>query len=114
MVRLMRDAVRLDPQFVLAWDSLASSLWSRASQIGDIQPDQAGSCGPRRSKPGVAWRSWRRTAGSCSCKRSDDLLRAEKWSESEAVARQLLEAGPFSFERAQPLINVLFCHGPHR
>jgi tetratricopeptide (TPR) repeat protein len=44
-------------------------------------------------------------------RRSDDLLRAEKWAESEAVARQCLEAGPFSFERAQPLINVLFATG---
>ena len=44
-------------------------------------------------------------------KRSDDLLRAEKWAESEAVARQILESGPFTLERAQPLINVIFAMG---
>ena len=44
-------------------------------------------------------------------KRSDDLLRAEQWAESEAVARQILESGPFTLERAQPLINVIFAMG---
>jgi hypothetical protein len=44
-------------------------------------------------------------------KRSDDLLLAERWAESEAVARQILESGSFSFERAQPLINLLFSTG---
>lgn len=110
-VRLMRDAVRLDPQFVRAWDSLAMSLEAVASHIGDTQPDQA------RQLRAEAEQAWRRVAELAPdswvvlFKRSDDLLRAEKWAESEAVARQLLEAGPFSFERAQPLINVLFATG---
>lgn len=44
-------------------------------------------------------------------KRSDDLQCAEKWAESEAVARQILESGPLTFERAQPLVNVLSAMG---
>ena len=111
MVRLMRDAVRLDPQFVLAWDSLAVSLEGHARYVGDTQPEQAAQL------QAEAEQTWRHVAELAPdswvalCKRSDDLLRAEKWAESEAVARQLLESGPLSFERAQPLINVLFSTG---
>jgi tetratricopeptide (TPR) repeat protein len=46
-------------------------------------------------------------------KRSDDLLRAEKWAESEAAARKILESGAFTFERAQPLVNVLGAIGSY-
>ena len=111
MIRLMRDAVRLDPQFVLAWDSLAVSLEGHALYIADTQPELAG------QQQAEADEAWRRVAELAPdswvalCKRSDDLLRAEKWAEAEAVARQLLESGVFSFERAQPLINVLFSTG---
>jgi hypothetical protein len=82
-----------------------------ARHIGDIQPDQA------RQLRTEAEQAWRRVAELAPdswvvhVKRSDDLLRAEKWAESEAVARQILESGSFSFERAQPLINVLFATG---
>jgi tetratricopeptide (TPR) repeat protein len=110
-VRLMRDAVRLDPQFVLAWDSLAQSLETEARFIGDMQPELAARL---RDEAEQAWRHVAELAPDSwvvLCKRSDDLLRAEKWAESEAVARQLLESGPFSFERSQPLINVLFATG---
>jgi TolB-like protein/tetratricopeptide (TPR) repeat protein len=111
MVRLMRDAVRLDPQFVRAWDSLAMSLETEAVRIANAQPDEA------RQLQSEAKQALRRVAELAPdswvalFRRSDDLLRAEKWAESEAVARQCLEAGPFSFERAQPLINVLFATG---
>ncbi|HEY8264947.1 MAG TPA: serine/threonine-protein kinase [Steroidobacteraceae bacterium] len=111
MVRLMRDAVRLDPQFVLAWDSLASSLWASALVLSDTQPQQAGQL---RAEAQQAWRRVTELAPDSwivLSKRSDDLMRDEKWSESEAVARQLLESGSFTFERAQPLINVLFSTG---
>jgi tetratricopeptide (TPR) repeat protein len=110
-VRLMRDAVRLDPNFVLAWDSLAVSLESQARHFRHSQPEQAGQL---RAEAEQAWRRVAELAPDswvALCKRSDDLLRAEKWAEAETVARQLLESGPFSFERAQPLINVLFATG---
>ena len=64
-VRLMRDAVRLDPQFVVAWDGLASSLATLSRRTSTTpSPSRPSSCGRRRNKPGAAWRSWRRTAGS--------------------------------------------------
>jgi len=110
-VRLMRDAVRLDPQFVVAWDGLASSLVSLAGYLDDTQPEQAEQL---RAEAEQAWHRAAQLAPDSWValrKRSDDLLRAEKWAESEAVARQLLESGSFNFERAQPLINVLFATG---
>jgi tetratricopeptide (TPR) repeat protein len=96
---------------VLAWDSLAVSLWNSANYVPDDQPEQA------EQLREEAKQAWQRVAEMAPeswialCKRSDDLLRAEKWAESEAVARQILESGSFSFERAQPLINVLFSTG---
>jgi serine/threonine protein kinase/tetratricopeptide (TPR) repeat protein len=111
MVRLMREAVRLDPQFVLGWDTLALSLWNQAQYVGDTQPEQGEQL---RAEALAAWRQVAELAPDSwivLCKRSDDLLRAEKWAEAEAVARQILESGSLSFERAQPLINLLFATG---
>ena len=110
-VRLMRDAVRLDPQFVVAWDGLADSLMTLAWYVDDTQPEQAEQL---RAEAEQAWGRVAELAPDSWIalkKRSDDLLRAEKWAESEAVARQILESGPFTLERAQPLINVIFAMG---
>ena len=110
-VRLMREAVRLDPQFVVAWGDLAGSLRTLASLVADTQPEQAAQL---RAEAEQAWGRVAKLAPDSWIalrKRSDDLLRAEKWAESEAVARQILESGPFTLERAQPLTNVLFAMG---
>lgn len=110
-VRLMRDAVRLDPQFVVAWDGLAGSLRTLASYVDDTRPEQAEQL---RAEAEQAWGRVAELAPDSWIalkKRSDDLLRAEKWAESEAVARQILESGPFTLERAQPLGNVIFAMG---
>jgi len=110
-VRLMREAVRLDPQFVVAWDGLASSLESLALYVNENQPEQAGQL---RAEAEQAWGRVAELAPDSWValrKRSDDLLRAEKWAESEAVARKILESGAFTLERAQPLINVIFATG---
>jgi TolB-like protein len=110
-VRLMREAVRLDPQFAVAWDGLAGSLRTLAYYVGEKEPQQA------EQLRAEAEQAWRRVAelapGSWVAlkKRSHNLLRAEKWAESEAVARQMLESGPFTLERVQPLNNVLFATG---
>ena len=106
-VRLLREAVRLDPQFVVAWDGLAGSLSTLARYIDDSQPEQAEQL---RAEADQAWGRVAELAPDSWIvlkKRSDDLLRAEKWAESEAVARQILESGPFTFERAQPLSNLI-------
>ena len=106
-VRLLREAVRLDPQFVVAWDGLAGSLSTLARYIDDSQTEQAEQL---RAEADQAWGRVAELAPDSWIvlkKRSDDLLRAEQWAESEAVARQILESGPFTFERAQPLSNLI-------
>ena len=110
-IRLLRDAVRLDPQFIVAWDGLAGSLVTLAWYVGDTQPEQAEQL---RAEAEQAWGRVAELAPDSWIalkKRSDDLMRAEKWAESEAVARQILESGPFTLERAQPLLNVTAAMG---
>jgi TolB-like protein len=109
-VRLMREAVRLDPQFLVAWDGLGDSLRTLARYVGDKEPQQA------EQLRAEAEQAWRRVAElapdswvALKKKHSDDLLRAEKWAESEAVAKRLLESAPFTLERAQPLTT---CSSP--
>jgi TolB-like protein/tetratricopeptide (TPR) repeat protein/predicted Ser/Thr protein kinase len=109
-IRLLREAVRLDPQFVVAWDGLANSLMM-PTYYRETPPEQAEQL---RAEADQAWGRVAKLAPDSWValkKRSDDLLRAEKWAESEAVARQLLESGPFTLERVQPLINVIFAMG---
>jgi tetratricopeptide (TPR) repeat protein len=110
-VQLMREAVRLDPQFLVAWDGLAVSLRTLAYYVGDKEPQQAEQL---RAEAEQAWARVAELAPDSWIalrKRSDDLLRAEKWAESEAVARQMLASGPFTLERVQPLNNVLAAMG---
>jgi len=110
-VQLMREAVRLDPQFLVAWDGLAVSLRTLAYYVGDKEPQQA------EQLRADAKQAWARVADLAPDswialrKRSDDLLRAEKWAEAEAVARQILASGPFTLERSQPLNFVIFAMG---
>lgn len=111
MVRLLREAVRLDPQFVVAWDGLADSLGLLATLVGDAHPEQAEQL---RTESAQAWRRVAKLAPDSWValrKRSYDLTIAEDWADSEAVARQLLESGPTNFERAQPLADLLFATG---
>ena len=111
MVRLMRDAVRLDPQFVLAWDSLAVSLEGHARYIGDTQPEQAAQL------QAEAEQAWRRVAELApgQLDRSMQAQRRSAACREMGGVRSRCQAAPgvgaFSFERAQPLINVLFSTG---
>ncbi len=106
-VRLMREAVRLDPQFLVAWDGLAGSLRTLAYYVGDKEPHQAEQLRAEAKKAYARVAELAPDSWIALRKRSDDLLRAEKWAEAEAVARQILESGPLTLERAQPLVYVL-------
>ena len=110
-VRLLREAVRLDPQFVVAWDSLAESLKNLACCTSDADPAQAE---PLMAEAEHAWGRVTELAPDswvALSRRSDNLLRAEKWAESEAIARKNLESGVFTLERASALESVLAATG---
>ncbi|HKX99400.1 MAG TPA: protein kinase [Steroidobacteraceae bacterium] len=110
-LRLIREAVRLDPEFILAWDMLAITLQGLAGSISDTQPEQAAQmqAEAEQALSYIAKRapdSW-----IVLSNRSRDLLRAGQWAEAEAVARQVVATGPLTFERAYRLGTVLFATG---
>jgi serine/threonine protein kinase/tetratricopeptide (TPR) repeat protein len=110
-VRLLREAVRLDPQFVVAWDALAESLKTLACCTSDADAAQAE---PLMAEAEHAWGRVTELAPDswvALSRRSDNLLRAEKWAESEAIARKNLESGVLTLERAQALGSVLAATG---
>jgi TolB-like protein/tetratricopeptide (TPR) repeat protein len=111
MVRLMRDAVRLDPEFVVAWDGLAMSLQWLANSVGATQPEQADQLRAESEQAGRRVAELAPNGWVALSNRSADLMLAEKWAESEAVARQLVESGPLNFERSYRLGSVLFATG---
>ena len=110
----MRDAVRLDPQFVVAWDALAESLRTLALYAGDAQPEQAEQL---RAEAEQAWGRVAELAPDSWIalkKRSDDLLRAEKWAESEAIARADPGVGPLHPGTGPTADQRDLRHGPHQ
>jgi serine/threonine protein kinase/tetratricopeptide (TPR) repeat protein len=110
-VLLAREAVRLDPQFVVAWDGLAWSLMSLAFVVEDTQPEQAKQLRAEMEQAWVRVAELAPESWPALQKRAYDLRVSDKWAESETVARQVLESGPFTWERAQSLINLLFTVG---
>jgi serine/threonine protein kinase/tetratricopeptide (TPR) repeat protein len=110
-IALMREAVRLDPQFVAGWDGLAMSLRSLALYFGATQPQYAEQLRAEAEQAGRRVTELAPDGWIALSNRSYDLLLAEKWAESEAAARRLQESGPFSFDRSYRLGRVLFATG---
>jgi TolB-like protein/tetratricopeptide (TPR) repeat protein len=106
--QLAREAVTLDPQFVIAWGELGMALTVLA---GAADGDQAAQL---RAEAGEAYDRVQALApGSWVAleKRVNDLMREGKLAEAESAARQILKTGPLTHELAYPLINVLFAQG---
>jgi tetratricopeptide (TPR) repeat protein len=114
-VQLLREAVQFDPRFVLAWgeladelELLAEDLEARAEQLGGSQvaPLRDEAVQARARVLALAPESWMALRI-----RSEQLANEKRWAESIAVARQILDTGPFTLERAYPYINVIFAVG---
>ena len=114
-VQLLREAVQFDSRFVLAWGELADEL-ERLAQDLEIRAEQLGGsqAAPLRDEAvqararvlALAPESW-----IALRVRSEQLANEKRWAESIAVARQILDTGPFTLERAYPYINVIFAVG---
>jgi len=114
-VQLLREAVQFDPNFALAWgelpdelEQLAENMQQFAEEVGGSQEaalrDEAKHARARAVE--LAPDSW-----VALRIRSEQLANEKRWAESLALARRILDAGPFTLERAYPYINVAFAVG---
>lgn len=107
-VQLAREAVAFDPRFVLAWDALAISLRGLASRVDDAQADElrAEADQIRARIAQLAPDHW-----SVNRERAYSLWREGKRAEAIAVAREIMEGGPLTYEHTVPYANLLFAAG---
>jgi len=107
-VRLAREAVALDPKFVLGWDALARSLGALANEVDDEQAARlrAEAAQVRARIAGLAPDHW-----IVKRNRAFALWREGKWAEAIALTREVMEGGPMSYERAYPYTELIFSVG---
>ena len=107
-VRLAREAVALDPAFVLGWDALARSLDALANEVDGEQAERL-----RDEAAQVRARIARLAPDHWIVKRDRAyaLWRERKWAEAIALTREIMEGGPMSYERAYPYTELIFSVG---
>ena len=98
-VQLAREAVALDPEFVLGWDALARSLDGLADEVDGEQAERL-----REEAAQVRARIAELAPDHWIVKRDRAyaLWREGKWAEAIALTREIMEGGPMSYERAYP------------
>jgi TolB-like protein len=115
--QLLREAVALDPQFALAWDNLARLLdiittLSCMRDPGGCSADtaverwKADAVQARKRVEALAPDSW-----MVQRHRAYSLWAEGKWPEAVAVAKGILDKGPFTLEHAEPYGDLLFSVG---
>ena len=107
-VRLAREAVALDPGFVLGWDALATSLNLLANEVDGEQAERlrAEAAQVRARIAGLAPDHW-----IVKRERAYALWREGKWAEAIALTREIMDGGPMSYERAYPYTELIFSVG---
>jgi len=107
-ILLAREAVTFDPNFVLGWDALATSLRGLADDVDDAQAAQlraeADQIHQRIAE--MAPESW-----IAKRERAYRLWREGKRAEAVAVARDIMDGGPLTYEHWFPYINLIFAVG---
>jgi TolB-like protein/tetratricopeptide (TPR) repeat protein len=108
MVQQLREAVALDPEFVLAWDGLAEALTRLAARV---QPAEAGQLmteaeAARARVAALAPDSW-----IVQRERAYALFAEGKHAEGIAVAKAMMESSPRSWEHTFPYTNLIFAVG---
>jgi TolB-like protein len=107
-VRLAREAVALDPGFVLGWDALAMSLDALASKVDVEQAARLREevAQVRARIAGLAPDHW-----IVKRERAFALWRDGRWAEAIALTREIMDGGPMSYERAYPYTELIFSVG---
>jgi TolB-like protein/tetratricopeptide (TPR) repeat protein len=108
MVELLREAVALDPGFVLAWDELAGVLTSQSSRVGEAQAEQlrAEAADARNRVAALAPYSW-----MVKREQAYALWAEGKWAEALSLTESIMRSGPLTWEHAYPHSNLLFAVG---
>jgi TolB-like protein len=107
-VQMAREAVAFDPKFVLAWDALAISL-DRLAYMVDVaqaEPLRAEVAQIRARIAELAPDNW-----SVKRERAYDLWRQGQRAEAIAVAKEIMESGPLTYEYAFPYVCLIFAAG---
>jgi TolB-like protein len=106
--QLAREAVALDPGFVLAWDALAISLQGHARRVDRTKAAQL-----RAEVEQIRSRIAQLAPGHWSVKRERaySLWREGKRAEAIAVAEEIKDGGPLTYEHAFPYTNLIFAVG---
>ena len=107
-VRLAREAVALDPGFVLGWDALAESLAALATDVDGEEAERMReeAAQVRAHIAGLAPDHW-----IVKRDRAYALWREGKQAEAIALTREIMEGGPMSYERAYPYTELIFSVG---
>jgi TolB-like protein len=107
-VLLAREAVAFDPEFVLGWDALATSLAALANEVDGEQAERLREevAQVRARIAGLAPDHW-----IVKRERAFALWRDGKWAEAIALTREIMDGGPMSYERAYPYTELVFSVG---
>lgn len=108
MAQQLREAVAIDPGFVLAWDALARSLTLLAKRAQPAEASQlrAEAAEARARVAALAPDSW-----IVQRERAFDLFAEGKWAEAIAVSKAVMESSPRSWEHTYPYTHFLFAVG---
>lgn len=107
-VQLAREAVAFDPKFVLAWDALAISLQGLAGWVDGAQaaPLRAEVEQIRSRIAQLAPDHW-----SVKRERAYSLWREGNRADAIAVAKEIKDSGPLTYDHAYPYTNLIFAAG---
>jgi tetratricopeptide (TPR) repeat protein len=107
-VQLAREAVAFDPEFVLAWDALATSLDILAHQVDEVQAERlrAEVEQIRGQIAQLAPEHW-----SVNRERAYELWREGERAEAIEVARRIMQSGPLTYDHAYPYMSLIFAAG---
>jgi len=113
--QLLREAVQFDPQFALAWGELGDELETLALNSETLADQVGGSQATSLREEAAHARARVLELAPASWIalriRSEQLANEGRWAEAIDVARQILDTGPFTLERAYPYTNVIFAVG---
>ena len=107
-LQLAREMVALDPQCVLCWDALAKSLNAMAEKLGSAQAAQLGAEArqARERIARIAPKSW-----LAKLDRANALWRVGKRVEAIALAKEVVDSGPLTWERVGDYAYMIFAVG---